>query len=255
VLLGACLTAALLPLAARGGPPEAAELMDITEQKPKLKVLQDGKKHYLVLAPFGGSFNSIWFGDGKSFWLQRVTGGGSSGTESFDHVFWEPRVSERWKASVSFKDKKYEVRCEDRQTELTELPDDEAKAMLDSAKFFQVRWKRRAYALARDDRGTYYYVDKIREPESNKNFRLFVGPRGNLKVQKMVNVVSDSAGDIFATKNGELRLVLDKAESKWFVGKQERKLISLPIEDNAALIYSELGVYTGEPLGTPCDEL
>jgi hypothetical protein len=29
----------------------------------------------------------------------------------------------------------------------------------------------------------------------------------------------------------------------------------LPLEDNVHLIYGDLGVYAGEPLGTPCDLL
>ena len=29
----------------------------------------------------------------------------------------------------------------------------------------------------------------------------------------------------------------------------------LPIDDNAVMIYTDLGVYTGQPLGTPCDDL
>ena len=71
----------------------------------------------------------------------------------------------------------------------------------------------------------------------------------------MTNVVSDSEGDIFATKSGELRLVLDRKESAWVKGKQRTALELLPLEDNVQLIYSELGVYAGEPLGTPCDVL
>jgi hypothetical protein len=72
---------------------------------------------------------------------------------------------------------------------------------------------------------------------------------------KMTNVVSDSEGDIFATRTGELRLVLDKNESYWVKGKARTALKLLPLEDNVRLIYSELGVYAGEPLGTPCDLL
>ena len=30
---------------------------------------------------------------------------------------------------------------------------------------------------------------------------------------------------------------------------------AVPVEDNHVLIYTDLGVYTGEPLGTPCDDL
>jgi hypothetical protein len=76
-----------------------------------------------------------------------------------------------------------------------------------------------------------------------------------MKLAKMTNVVSDSAGDIFATKTGELRLVLNKSETMWMKGKAQTKLIFLPIDANVPMIYTELGVYTGEKLGTPCDDL
>ena len=71
----------------------------------------------------------------------------------------------------------------------------------------------------------------------------------------MTNVVSDSEGDIFSTKTGSLRLILNKNESTWIEGKKQRKLVLVPVEDNARMIYTELGVYTGERLGTPCDDL
>jgi hypothetical protein len=71
----------------------------------------------------------------------------------------------------------------------------------------------------------------------------------------MTNVVSDSAGDAFATKSGELKLVLGKKEASWVQANKAKNLILLPIEDNAQLIYSDLGVYSGQPLGTPCDLL
>ena len=29
----------------------------------------------------------------------------------------------------------------------------------------------------------------------------------------------------------------------------------VPVEDNAVMIYSDLGVYAGENLGTPCDDM
>jgi hypothetical protein len=71
----------------------------------------------------------------------------------------------------------------------------------------------------------------------------------------MTNVVSDSQGDIFTTKKGELRLVLGKKQSKWIAGKKETELTSLPLEDNRIMIYRDLGVYTGQRLGTPCDDM
>ncbi len=242
------------PLHAAGDAPPAADLMDVSATKPRFKVLTDGKQHFVVIEPFAAdSFEGFFYGDGKTLYQQRVSGGSANGHESFGKSFWEPRSRQR--TSLDFKDDKYSVQCEERTTELKPLPDADATKLLDSAKFYKARWKRQAYALARDNTGKYYYVDKMREPEGNKSFRLFAGPKGALKPQKMTNVVSDSAGDIFATKTGELRLVLNNNESLWQQNKKITKLIALPLDDNHVMIYSELGVYSGEKLGTPCDDL
>jgi hypothetical protein len=241
------------PLAAAAAPAE--KVVDIGPVKSQLRVLDDGQGHYLAVIPFGGDvWEHLYWGDGKVFWAQRVSGGGSEGEVAFDRVFWEPRVRERWKASFGLKNGVYTLRCSDRTTVFRLTEEDKAKGILDTATFRPARWKRRAYALARDETGTYYYVDRARDDEV-KDFRLWAGPRGQLKPLKMTNVVSDSEGDIFATKSGELRLVLDKKESVWVKGKQRTTLKLLPLEDNVQLIYSDLGVYAGEPLGTPCDVL
>ena len=138
--------------------------------------------------------------------------------------------------------------------------------MVAGATFYQPRWTRQAYALARDNTGTYYFVDRGREEQFSKHFRVFVGPRGKLREVPLTNVVSDSEGDVFATKTGSLRLVLNKGESTWLQETKapglketqrtkETRLVHLPVEDNVRLIYSDLGVYLGERLGTPCDDL
>jgi hypothetical protein len=248
----------LLGVAATSGADNAApeEEVDVAASKPKMVVLTDGKQHFVAIEPFAEDhFQGFFYGDGKAFWQQRVFGGGSSGHESFEKRFWEPRLGGSGEADIDFRDNKYTMECGTRKTELKPLPDAEAKKMLDGAKFYKSKWKRQAYALSRDNTGKYYYVDRMREPEGNHNFRLFAGPKGSLKQQKMTNVVSDSAGDIFATKTGELRLVLNQSETLWQQGKKITKLIPLPVEDNHVMIYTELGVYTGERLGTPCDDL
>jgi hypothetical protein len=228
--------------------------VDVADVKSKLKVLTDGKKHFVAVVPFGPT-EHFYYGDGKAFYAQRVFGSGSSGQESFDLTFWEPRVRAPYQASFEFRDGKYRVQCDERKTELSPLPDDEAKTLLDTARFFRPRWKQRAHALARDDRGIYYYVDRGRESDDSKTFRLFAGPKGIMKPLKMVNVVSDSEGEIFSTPSGELRLVLDRKQTVWIQKKRRIPLSSLPVEDNHVLIYSDLGVYAGQRLGTPCDDL
>jgi hypothetical protein len=238
--------------------PAADDLVDIAKAKPKMKAASDGKGHYMVWAPFTGENridDMVFWGDGKDFWNQRQIGYGAEGDIKFDLSFWEPRVKERWKASFALQDKKYSVTCDDRKTELTLMSAADTQKLIEGAKFHKPRWKHRAYALSRDTKGNYYYVDQQREPEDSKIFRVFSGVRGNMKELKMKNIVSDSEGDIFYTKQGELRLVLDKSEQSWAKGKKSTKLTVLVVEDNVPLIYNDLGVYTGQSLGTPCDDI
>ena len=235
------------------------DTVDVSEYKDKLKVVTDGKGHYIAVMPFtigdGPDSGLMFYGDGKTFWAQRRIGGGRNGDESFDSTFWEPRVESGYQASFGMRDKKWSVQCDERQTALTPLDKAEGQKLLAGAKFMAPRWKRRAYALARDNSGVYYYVDRVREPETSKDFRVFRGPKGALKEQKMINAVNDSEGDIFITKAGKLRLVLDKHETTWLEGGKQVKLTALPVEDNHVMIYTDLGVYAGEKLGTPCDDL
>ena len=70
-------------------------------------------------------------------------------------------------------------------------------------------------------------------------------------------MVDDSEGQIFVTKKGELHLVFDKGDTtvSWSHGKKETRLKEVPVDRNRVLIYTDLGVYTGVRLGTPCDDL
>jgi hypothetical protein len=247
--------AVAVPLAHAKDPPAAdeGEPIDVADHRDKLVLATDGKQHYLAVVPFGDMSSPTYYGDGKTFWKQRIFGGGSSGKESFSRTFWDPRGARY--SQVSYKDGRYIISCDEREVELKPVPDAERDTIVAGARFFPPRWKHRAYALARDNEGKYYYVDRLREPEQNRSFRLFVGPRGNMKQQKMINVVSDSEGDIFATKSGSLRLILDKKETLWVQGKKKTPLVSLPIDKNHVLIHTDLGPYTGQRLGTPCDDL
>ncbi len=253
--LGTLLLGAAIPAHAGEPAAEPVEAADLTAAKPKLRAFTDGKKHYIVLVPFDYSGVHFYYGDGTTFWQQRSYGGGRNGDEAFNRSFWEPRVRSPGESMFSFREKKYMLDCGTRRTEFTPLPDADSAAMITAGKFFRPRWRRQSYWLARDEQARYYYVDRLREPEGNKAFRLFVGPKGNLKLQKMTNIVSDSKGDIFSTKTGELRLITSGQDGSWVAGKLKTALTIVPIEDNHILVYTDLGVYTGENLGTPCDDL
>jgi len=229
--------------------------VDITDVKAKLQIFTDGKGHYVAVVPFDDIYKHTYYGDGKQFFTQRISGGGRSGDTQWNRTFWEPRVDALWKSSIRFQDNVLSVQCGDRETPFTPLADEDRAKLVENAIFHETIWKYKAYALARDSKGTYYYVDQPRDESKSKAFRLFSGLRGKLKPLAMTNVVSDSQGDIFTTKSGELRLVLDKKRSVWFDKKAERELVALPLDENRMLIYSDLGVYTGQRLGTPCDDL
>jgi len=251
--------------AAKAPPAPAApagDPFDISAFKDKLKVLGDGKGHFLVLIePYSledREQEHLFYGDGKTFWEQRRTSGGRSGADSWYRAFWDPRQKPTGSpASLSLKDKAYKVDCDARETTLTPVTGPEAEKMIAEGKFFKRRWKHQAVALARDESGVYFYVDRPLEPRDNKLYRVFRGKRGEAKMLPMTNIVDDSGGTIFETRQGSLRLVLGKTDSEhfWTAGKQKVKLKLLPVEENVPLIYSELGAYAGMPLGTPCDDL
>lgn len=235
--------------------PVPGSRVDIAAVADKLVFLGDGHGHSVALIPFHADSwaHVYWSPDGKKFVAQRVTGGSAQGTEKFDKILWEPRVEARWQAAVGMSDGKYWVQCFDRKTELQPIGGAERDKLL-KAEFVAPTWDRRAYALARDERGVYWFVDRG-VGEKSKQFRVFMGQRGQLAAVALTNVVSDSEGDIFATKKGTLRLVLNRSESTWIEGKNRSKLVVLPIEDNRRLIYRELGPYLTQRLGTPCDDL
>jgi hypothetical protein len=240
----------------------------------KTTLCTDGKSHYVVVAPHEKQAWQLYYGDGKKFahvplppWV--LTGDN----------FFEPRFFARTKnssfrgldmrlfASVDHDDgkKTCSVTCGERKTDLTIVDVDAKKTMLLAAAYVPSPHTRAAHRLARDDTGRYFYVDKGNTPETEKSFHLYVGPKGRLKLQKMTNVVADSEGEIFTTKSGSLRYVTDRAAPPvWIEKGKKTKLTVVPIEgtddqgeptNNYQLIYNELGVYLGQKLGNPCDDL
>jgi hypothetical protein len=262
-----------LVLLSAAGPALATPPVDVPievpdEVKAAMTVLTNGKGRFYAAAdnrlnaPKGSDKidrrNFIFVGDGKTFRRMRPERGGVRGGDMYYYFLWDPRVEGHDKVGVYLNEKKYGVYCGELKETLTRLAPADEKAAVAQATFVEGSMGRAEYALARDDRGVYYYVD--RSLALSADFRLYVGPRGGMKLQKMKNVVRDSAGDVFASKSGELRLVLDnkeggKQEGTWVRGKKRTPLIVLPLDDNEGLIYNELGIYVGVPIGSPCDQL
>lgn len=256
------------PRLAHGGPAAPASGDEVAKvdaaARAQMTLCTDGKSHYVAIAPHEKQVRSLYYGDGKRMAQVRMPGPALAGGWFLDPRFYNKTLNDNFRgvdlrvySAVEYDaDKKScEARCGERTVALQVVPQDKAQALLQAATFLPSPVRNEPYALARDDRGTYYFVDHGSTPQTEKKFRLFVGPRGNMKQQQMTNVVSDSEGDIFATKTGSLRLILGRAESSWIEGEKPRRLTLLPLEKNLTVVYNDLGVYSGEKLGTPCDDL
>lgn len=268
---GAALLAAILFVAptAHAGPDDKAtggkttqakkkgrkkvdpDVVDVSAYKAELVVYTDGDGGFFAAVP--GNTDALFYGDGKVMYQQRAFSSfrdGGKGTWSMR--MWSPRVNNV--ADIDGKGgDKGTLTCGKDTFELTRLPDVEAAKLVDQAAFRRHPWKRQAHALSRDDRGTYYYVDRLRDEHGGKGFRLFAGVKGAMKELPLTNIVSDSQGEIFASKRGELRFVQAPNQAIWIKGEKRTELVTVPIEMNLELVYRELGVYEGS-LGTPCDE-
>ena len=176
--------------------------------------------------------------------------------------FYDPRFAQqdngrlRSKAciQVDWKGARCRLRCGgDKEKELKLATAPAAREIFEKAKFARTALGRIPHALARDARGTYYYVDRSAKRDI-KDYRVFIGRRGKLARQKMVDVVDDSEGQVFETSRGKLRLIVGKGSGQWVERKRSRKLLLVPIKNNLPLIHRELGVYWGKRLNTPCDD-
>lgn len=163
-----------------------------------------------------------------------------------------------------------QVTCGERSSKLDVLGPEARKALLLRASYEPSPHRRKPHHLARDKSGVYFYVDRGSTPENEKDFRLYVGLKGQMKLQKMTNIVADTQGEIFETKGGSLRYIVPspgaiQSAPLWVIGRKEMPLIIVPLEStdaqsgervsNYGLIYNDLGVYVGSRLGNPCDDL
>jgi hypothetical protein len=236
----------------------APKPVDIKTLKSKATVLQDAQGGtYVVFRTDDG--RKLFYGPStKAVYEQYVPGSGSSG-DSYDLSVWAPRLTEVRYASFTYKeDKSYVKSCGGKDDAvLTELTGDRARAILDKTEFLTSAIVHVPHLLARDDSGVYYYVDRIAKIYGGKGYRVFVGKKGAMKPMPLTDVASDSAGEVFSTKSGDLRLVRHSENNKdsmtWVKGEKRLELVFLDTDVNSAVIFKDLGIYTF--LGTLCDNV
>lgn len=250
VLVGSVSTAAAEP---------APRPVDVKALKAKAIVLADALGGIYVV--FRGDDAKVFYGpNAKAVHAQYIVSSSSDGEGGWEFGTWAPRVADGAHLGTleHKKDGTYQKSCRgEDDAVLTELSGDKARAILDKTAFLTSAIVRVPHLLARDDSGVYYYVDRIAKLYGGKGYRVFVGRKGAMKQMPLTDVASDSAGDVFSTKSGDLRLVRSSENSKetvtWVRGEKRTELVSLDAELNSALIFKDLGLYTF--LGTFCDNV
>jgi hypothetical protein len=254
--------AALSSVAAAEVKPER---VDIAAFRDELIVLRDADGNTYVVKPpkratktTSSESARVWFGlPGKELHEQVMTGHSRNGAAWTANV-WAPRIPQIRPGLISFKDGSYAKSCWTAQdTPLVELSPDKARAVLDRGRFLTPYLTRRPHVLGRDDAGVYYYVDRYREVHGGKGYRVFVGKKGAMKQLPLSDVASDSAGEVFSTRTGDLRLAhttgSEGRTASWIRGGKRTELVTLDLDINSVVIFSELGVY--KFLGTICDDI
>ncbi len=236
--------------------------VDLNPNKEPVIVLADANgATYVVVGDTPSTKKMVFYGTGKLLYEQITVGGGRNG-DSWSISTWSPRIPEiRPGGIMKRKDGTYFRSCAGLDDAvLTEVTGDKAKAILDKSKFLSPGLVRRPHLLARDDMGIYYYVDKLAERHGGKAYRVFVGKRGSMKQVPLVDIAMDSAGQVFSTKTGDLRLVdtFDretgtKKSSTWVKGSKRTELFILDLDVNSPIIFKELGIY--KLVGGICDNV
>jgi len=231
--------------------------VDIKPFKDKLIVLQDAQGGtYAVLY---GDDKRVFFGANAKTLYEQVVIGGSRNGDAWSIDTWAPRIPEMRPAWIQFKeDRTYFKSCDGKDdAALTQLTGDRAKQIVDKAQFLTTALLYRPHLLARDDSGNYYYVDQVAKQYGGNGYRVWAGKKGAMKQLPLVNIASDTAGEVFSTKTGDLRLVRDNNETRsaasWIRGEKRTQLVSLDLDANSVLIFRQLGIYGFT--GTLCDNL
>jgi hypothetical protein len=253
----ACAAAGLLVAAswatARTGADASQDGPALAAVKSQLVVLGTPDGRYIALVPELES-RHVYYGARRALHRQKVLLSATDEDDNFSVLIWAP--DQIGGAAVEMFDDHWRLRCGAKTTDLTTVGESERDLLLKTARFEEPRLDREPYVLARNQRGEYFYIDREVRSRGSAGYRVYAGRVGKVRPLKLLWVVSDSEGDVFAARNGQLRVITDdrgERRVEWRRGNLVETLLPVPIGRNPYLIYKELGVYQNHHLGTPCD--
>lgn len=240
----------------------------------------DGKGHYFGHARIGSSptlteETPTFHGDAKTLFLH-----GRANWQNKHLLDLAGPPGMYWNF-VREPDGRIRATCGKRNVPLQAVTDEAAKKLTASARFEPaLKWNRIPVRLARDDEGTYYYVDAANpKHEQYVDHRVYIGKRGAVKAAVLKDVVSDPAGALYITNLGTLKfsthqqadialaksvpqsseiratpyVVVRPDEARWLSRGRTTILSIVPHKTEDELVYADLGAYTREKFGSPCD--
>jgi len=256
---GSILAISLTVAAVAAADPKPSAV-DIKPFRAELLVFKDANGGTYVVRN-ADSESRLFYGTGKQLYQQIIVGRSRNG-DAWSINTWAPRIPQMRPAYFERKqDGTFQKSCDGKDDfVLTQLTGDKAKAVLDNSEFMTEALVRRPHLLARDDSGVYYYVDRLAQAYGGKGFRVFVGKKGAMKQLALTDVASDSVGEVFSTKTGDLRLTTQHSEADnaphkamWIRGDKRVELLSLDLEVNSPVIFTDLGIY--KFIGTLCENV
>jgi hypothetical protein len=237
--------------------------VDIKPFRDELLVFADAAGNAYVIKPYKAATPTapeerqrIFFGRSGKLLYEQEPQGRTTNNATWSYQSWAPRITGIRPAYLTRKpDGSVIKQCDADDVPLTQLTGDKAKAVLDKSTLMTEFLNRRAHMLARDDSGVYFYVDRLIKQHGGKGFRVYMGRKGAMKLLPLTDVASDTAGEVFSTKTGDLRLDrrADVNKMIWIRGEKRTELITLDIDANSTVIFTDLGIY--QFLGTLCDNM
>ncbi len=237
----------------REGEASAREVFGMTKRVAKTK---SGKYFYL-----DSTTQTVYSGDQGTLTKHRLSRKPRASDYREFHLWPDLFSTITGHSGMSIGPSPWTLRCGKAEHEFTELSRSERDAFLSKVHIDNdYLFDRDPFVLARDDRGVYYYVDRVMGEKGGKDYRVYIGRKGAARKTLLKDVVDDSEGLIFETPGGKLRLRIDQNNSRvqhvfWSKRKKRTELTILNPKENGELIFRELGVYDGVALGTVCSLL
>lgn len=232
--------------------------VDVKAIRDKLMLFEDAQGGTYVVLP--GPDGRLFYGTTAKAVYEQIVVSRSTDGDAWSFGVYAPRLSGITPAIVQRRKDTgaFERWCDEASMPLKLVPADRAKPMLAKIQFMTSGLIRRAQFFARDDAGVYYYVDQLAKAYGGQGYRVFSGKKGAMKQLPLTDVAHDTGGDVFSTKSGDVRFVVDandhtKNSAYWIKGDKKRELTILDPDVNSRVIFKDLGIYTF--LSTPCDEL